>query len=179
MQRQGGRVVRVCDEVLSRARKADPEAIATLYREYREVLYRAALRITQSHHDAEDLLHDLFVSLPKKLQSFENRGSLEGWLRRITVRAALATVAAREPGAHLRTEVNRGADVERRVLDRVTLHKALRELPAMYREVLILKEVEGRPHREIASMLGITVANSKVLLHRGRDRMKAILSAPP
>jgi RNA polymerase sigma-70 factor, ECF subfamily len=169
------RVVNVDEQVVSRARRSDPEAIAILYREFHGTLFRAALRITRSRHDAEDLLQDLFLTLPRKLESFENRGSLEGWLRKITVRAALALVATRLPAAPSQRRMNPGTNEEQRAIDRVALAQGLRKLPAMYRAVLVLKDVEGYSHHEIASILGVTVANSKVLLHRARGRMRMVL----
>src|SRR2546426_12014227 len=71
------------------ARTGDPEALASLYRTHGAVLYRLAYRLTGTAQDAEDVVHDVFVGLPKALGRYEERGSFASWLKRVTARVAL------------------------------------------------------------------------------------------
>ena len=77
------------DEAVWSARAGEDRGIAELYDRYAAVLFRLARRITESHADAEDVVHDLFVGLPDVLQRYEERGALEPFLKRVTVRIAL------------------------------------------------------------------------------------------
>ncbi|HWC74684.1 MAG TPA: sigma-70 family RNA polymerase sigma factor, partial [Gemmatimonadales bacterium] len=65
------------------------EVIADLYGRYGRALFRLAYRLTGTREDAEDVVHDVFVGLPEKLERYEERGRLDAWLRRITARTAL------------------------------------------------------------------------------------------
>jgi len=77
------------------ARTGDPEALASLYRTHGAVLYRLAYRLTGTAQDAEDVVHDVFVGLPKALGRYEERGSFASWLKRVTARVALMRLRAR------------------------------------------------------------------------------------
>jgi len=65
------------------------DALAALYRLHAPSLFRLARRMTASVQDAEDALHDLFVGLPESLHKYDERGSLQGWLKRVLVRLVL------------------------------------------------------------------------------------------
>ena len=69
------------DRLVKQAALGDPAAVRELYDLYGTVIFRIAKRMMTSEQDAEDLVQDVFVGLPKALSTFENRGSLEGWLK--------------------------------------------------------------------------------------------------
>src|SRR6185312_14939802 len=71
------------------ARAGSTGALGDLYRLYGLALFRVAYRLLGTREDAEDVLHDVFVGLPEALEHYEERGRLDAWLRRITVRVAL------------------------------------------------------------------------------------------
>ena len=176
---EGGNHEDAC--IIARAKVRDPDAIAVLYDRYATSLYRVAYGLMRSRADAEDVVHDVFVGLPTALKTFEHRGSFVGWLKRVTSRVALMKLRAQR----LAREVTLGKlegvlsnPREVSALDRLSLEDAIGGLPPKLRTVFVLKEVEGFPHDEIASMLGIGVAASKVRLHRARRRLRERLEGP-
>lgn len=145
-----------------------------LYRRHAGALLGVAYRLLMSRADAEDVVHDLFVGLPEALRRYEERGSMESWLKRIVVRLALSRIRARRDVA-----LDAAPDLTilpEDTVSRVALQRALATLSPSLRSVLVLKEVEGFAHREIADLLGISVAASEVRLHRALRQLRVALS---
>ena len=154
-------------------RLSDLDTIAELYRRHAGALLAVAYRLLLSRADAEDVVHDLFVGLPEALRKYEERGRMESWLKRIVVRLALSRLRARRPVAADAAGV---AVVPADPVNRVAVQRALAELPPALRAVLVLKDVEGFSHAEIASLLGISVAASEVRRHRALRRLRTLLA---
>src|SRR5882672_8301865 len=76
-------------ELVAAMRAGDTLALATLYTRYSARLIAVAYRLLFSAQDAEDVLHDVFVGLPEALRHYDERGTLEAWLKRVTARVAL------------------------------------------------------------------------------------------
>jgi RNA polymerase sigma factor (sigma-70 family) len=157
--------------------RGDRDALAWLYDQYGSLVYRTARRLTQSSPDAEDVTQDVFVRLATTVDGFVGTAEqFPGWIRRIAVRAALMRMRGgrrrREVDVEdVATLVSRADDM----LTRLTLETALRQLSDEHRTVFLLKEVEGYGHAEIAELVGITVANSEVRLHRARRQLRDLL----
>lgn len=148
-------------------RHGDRSALAELYRRYADGLYAAAYRITGDEGHAQDAVHDVFVGLERALRSYEERGDLAGWLRKVTIRTALMGIRSRRRRSH-REEAVRGRrriDPEP-VEDRLAVRDALERMPEKLRLVFMLKEIEGYGHGEIAEQLGISEGASSVRLSR-------------
>ena len=157
------------------ARAGQPDAIAGLYELYGEAVYGVALRLSNSETDAEDVVQDVFIGLRRSLASFGGRGSLEGWLKRVTLRTALMRL--RQQRARNEISIDAGilawsASAGSSPTDRLTLEQALAGLPEDLRVVLVLKAIEGYSHREIGEMLGIQTGTSRVRLHRARQELR-------
>ncbi len=157
------------------ARAGQPDAIAGLYDLYGETVYGVALRLSNSETDAEDVVQDVFIGLGRALASFEGRGSLEGWIKRVTSRTALMQL--RRQRARNEISIDAGipawlASPGSSPTDRLTLERALAGLPDELRAVFVLKEIEGYSHREIGEMLGIQTGTSKTRLHRARQELR-------
>lgn len=157
------------------AARGSPDALAALYSRYAKQLLAVAYRLLQTRQDAEDVVHDVFVGLPEALRRYEERGSLGAWLRTITARVALMRlrelstrplVELDEASLHASTSAPDTA---------LTIEQALRALSPNLRAVLVLKEIEGFTHAEIAAMLDISVGASEVRLHRALLAMRAQL----
>ena len=150
------------------------DRIEELYRRHASALLSVAYRLLMSRADAEDVVHDLFVGLPEALRKYEERGSMESWLKRIVVRLCLSRLRARRevPIDAIPDLITMPSDPA----DRVALHRAVAGLSPSLRAVLMLKEVEGFTHAEIATMLDISVAASEVRLHRALRQLRATLS---
>jgi RNA polymerase sigma-70 factor (ECF subfamily) len=157
------------DQILRRVRAGDPDGIAELYDRHAEALYRTAYRVSGSRHDAEDIVHDLFVGLPEALKRYEERGNLQAWLTRIVVRLALMRARAnsrRRTASIAEAEHVASAGRTDARLDRSEVNAAVMALPASLRLVFTLRQVEGFSHDEVAGMLGISTGASRVRLAR-------------
>ncbi|HEV8266307.1 MAG TPA: sigma-70 family RNA polymerase sigma factor [Gemmatimonadales bacterium] len=155
------------------ARDGDPHALGMLYDVFGAGLFRLAYRLTGTREDAEDVVHDVFVGLPEALGRYEERGRLGAWLRRVTARVALMRLRdrarRRETGLEGAAAVVAHADA---TPDRAALQAAVDALPADLRGVLVLKEMEGYSHVEVAELLGISVVTSRVRLFRALRRVR-------
>ncbi len=164
-------------ELVQRARARDPSATAQLYRLYGGAVYRVARRMLGSADDAEDIVQDVFLGLPAALATFESRGSLEGWIKRIAVRTVLMRERKRRTlerflGKYSSVLYPRSSPPE--ALDRLTVEDAIAKLPNSWRKVCALK-LEGYTHADIGSMLGITATASKLRFHRACQRLRKLL----
>jgi len=152
------------------------DALAALYRLHAPSLFRLARRMTASVQDAEDALHDLFVGLPESLHKYDERGSLQGWLKRVLVRLVLmhhrAARRRREVDLPEEISVNTNPAQDGSAWD---LQRALATLPEELRTVLVLRQTEQYTHREIAGLLGITPGASRVRLSRAVKLLKIAL----
>jgi RNA polymerase sigma-70 factor (ECF subfamily) len=158
------------------ARGGRAEALAALYQAHGAALYRLAYRLTGTREDAEDVLHDVFVGLPEALGRYEERGNLTGWLKRVTVRVALGRVRSRKRRGEVPLELAGPRSEPLADPEGIALQVAVNELPHRLREVIVLKEIEGYSHREVADLLGISVVASRVRAHRGLARLRQLLA---
>lgn len=166
-------------ELVARTRAGDPDALAALYRAHAPALHAVAWRLSGSTADADDLVQDLFVGLPDALRSFEGRGALGAWLRRVMVRMTLMRARAggrrREEGTdEALADLRAGSDIEG-LPARLDLAAAIERLPPSLRQVFVLREVEGYPYDEIAELLGIRRNAAEVRLHRARHELRRLL----
>lgn len=167
----------IADEahIVVETRAGSAAALAALYEEHARGLFAVAYRLLGSRDDAEDVVHDVFVGLPEALRRYEERGSFAAWLRKITARVALARL--REAGARPAIDLDEANVVAPTQSSdaSLTLERALRDLAPSLRAVLVLKEIEGFSHNEIAAMLNISVGASEVRLHRALQALRAKL----
>jgi RNA polymerase sigma-70 factor (ECF subfamily) len=152
--------------LLEAVRGGSVEALGELYRRYGELVYGAAVRLTGSHEEAEDVLQDVFVGLPRALRNYRESHRFEGWLRRVAVRTALMRMRAVRRKREAPLDDTTTAPPGAHPLDRVALERAVGALPDSFRVVFVLKEIEGYSHAEIASLLGISSAASATRLSR-------------
>lgn len=144
-----------------RVRPSDADALRRLYELHADALYTTARRITGSGEDAEDVVQEVFIRLSESLETYEARGSLSSWLRSVTIRRALIAIRARRRRREVRLPA--GKEPSHRgpnIVNLIWLEEALERLPDRLREVLVLKEIEGFSHREIAEQVGIAESTS-------------------
>jgi RNA polymerase sigma-70 factor (ECF subfamily) len=162
---------------LERVASGDRAALGELFVAFGDLVYRTALRLAANRADAEDVTQELFVRLPGAVRGFTGGpSSFPGWIRRVAVRQTLMSMRT----TRRRREVDVGeiATLVARPDDpagRLTIEAALARLSAEHRTVFLLKEVEGLSHAEIAELIGISVANSEVRLHRARRELRDML----
>jgi RNA polymerase sigma-70 factor (ECF subfamily) len=137
-----------------------------------------AYRLTGSPDDAEDILHDVFLGLPEALRRYDERGSLESWLKRVTARVALTHLRSQDRRREVQLDdalVSPPSGAADRLGDLVAVQRAIDALPETQRVVFVLREVEGYSHAEIGELLDITANASEVRLHRAITSLRRTL----
>ena len=167
-------------ELVERARDGSADALSELYVRYGRALMALAFRLMRSRADAEDVLHDVFLGLPEALQHYEERGSLESWLKRVTARVALSRLRSRSRAneVELLDDIAAPPSSATDALgDIAAVQRAIDALPDALRIVFVLREVEGYSHQEIADLLNITTTASGVRLHRAIRSLRRVLES--
>ena len=159
--------------MIERARDGDLVALEALFRRHGAEVFRVALHLTASPDDADDVVQDVFIGLPEALRTLADSASLAPWLRRVAARTALM----RMRGERRRRQSTLEDTVATRAvsdggLEEMAISDAISALPADLRAVFVLKEIEGYSHAEIAALIGTSVANSEVRLHRARRKLR-------
>ena len=164
-------------ELITATRDGSVDALGALYDRHAHALLAIAFRLLQSTDEAEDVVHDVFVGLPELLRRYEERGAFAAWLKKIAARVALTRMRASARQSVSLDELATAAHVAPRDVEgAVSLENAMRELTPSLRAVLVLKEIEGFSHQEIARMLNISVGASEVRLHRAIQALRAALT---
>ncbi len=163
---------------LKRLRRGDPLAQKKLYDTYSPRLYGLALRYAGSPEEAQDILQEAFIKIFKYIKTYEERGSFEGWMKKIVINAAIANFHKQEKHRFQNdvTEINE-TNIENYSFNDPEftmdeLMAAIQSLPQGYRTVFNLYAIEGYKHKEIAQMLGIDVSTSKSQYHRARKLLQ-------
>jgi RNA polymerase sigma-70 factor (ECF subfamily) len=185
-------------EMVARLRNGDEEAFVTLVSRYQQPMLRLARSFVPSQAVAEEAVQDTWLGLVRGIENFEGRSSFKTWLFRILVNRARSAgtkehSAAPTEGLHAvdptrfneqgqwADPVDRWIEESEQRLDAAAwspiLKSALENLPPRQRQVVLLRDVEGLSHNEACAVLGITVGNQRVLLHRGRSQLRGILEA--
>jgi RNA polymerase sigma-70 factor (ECF subfamily) len=140
--------------------------------------------MTRNPEEAEDLTQEVFVLVFRKLDTFRGDSTFTTWLHRMTVNCILMHFRKNHSrkeqltaDGELPEHVISARDMLTRipVLDRLALDEAIAKLPAGYRAVFILHDVEGLEHLEIANILGCAVGTSKSQLHKARMKLRQLL----
>jgi RNA polymerase sigma-70 factor (ECF subfamily) len=165
-------------ELIRRAREGCGAAIRSLYERYAPRVYATIRRFADDEALAEDWAQEAWVSAIRALPAFRGDAKFSTWLHRIAVNSALQgrRYRARRAGREMALPEVLPADPNRdRPLLRLRLEGALQELPPGMRQVLLLHDVEGYTHEQIAESLGVTAGTSKSQLFKARARMRELL----
>lgn len=132
------------------------------------------LKYAQNYEDAEDVLQDSFILIFDKIKQYKNKGSFEGWLKRITINVALQKYRQRKKLQVVRNdEVEAEVTVElKQEIEADFLLDLIQRLPDQYRLVFNLYVLDHFSHKEIAEMLQISEGTSKSNLSRARSILK-------
>lgn len=151
-------------------------AQSELYQLYADVLFAMCLKYSKNYQDAEDTLQDSFLTIFKKIDQYNNKGSFEGWLKRITINTALQKYREKSP-LQIVKEVTNEDEVEEIDLEDTTFNidvllNFIQQLPDRYRLVFNLYVLDNYAHKEIAKLLNISEGTSKSNLSRARKILK-------
>jgi RNA polymerase sigma-70 factor (ECF subfamily) len=168
-------------EFIQRARLGDADAIRELYRRYAPRVYAVVRRMAGDDALAEDWAQEAWVRAIRALPTFRGDARFSTWLHRIAVNSALHGQRWRQRRTRDETELPQTV-VDRSAPDsavlRITIQRALDQLPEGMRQVLVLHDIEGYTHEEIAGFLGVTAGTSKSQLFKARARMRRTLQPP-
>lgn len=162
------------EELIDQCKKENAKAQSQIYKLFASKLFSVSLKYSPNYVEAEDTLHDAFVTIFQKISQFKGKGSFEGWMKRITVNTALQKY--RGAGVYDLVNENQIEDVEVEVdeddLSMDFLLKIIQELPDRYRLVFNMYSLDGYSHKEISKMLDISIGGSKSNLSRARMILK-------
>jgi RNA polymerase sigma-70 factor (ECF subfamily) len=163
-------------------RRGAPGSHEAIYHRYKRRVFALAMRIVGAH-DAEEVAQEAFIRVFRGLPKFRGDAALGTWIYRLAVNAALshksrranAPVTERDDAV---SEQGVAAVAESRdAALRRQLEAALAGLPVGYRTVIVLHDVEGLEHEDVASILGCHVGTSKSQLHKARAKLREALAA--
>ena len=165
--------------LVRRSLDGDVAAFEQLYRGHVGRVHGAILRLVgMDRGRAEELTQDAFVRAWQKLSSFRHESAFSTWLYRLGVNTALMELRGRRDSKETDVEdldLAAGGDVPFCAGERGDLERAVSNLPPRARAVLVLHDVEGWKHEEIANELGMAVGSSKAQLHRARGLLRRTL----
>lgn len=158
----------------------DPAAQRELYNRFSSKMLSVCYRYAQSREDAEDMLQESFIKIFTQIHTFENKGTFEGWVRRIIVHTCInflkkykkfseSVDIAYASTLHVKEETIPSIMQAKQVVE------CIRLLPIGYRTVLNLYAIEGYSHKEIAVMLDIEESTSRSQYTRSRNMLETIL----
>ncbi len=175
-------------EAIQRAQSGDSRAFETLYAMHKRRVYSLCLRMLGNVAEAEDLTQEAFLQLYRKIGTFRGDSAFSTWLHRLAVNVVLMHLRRKGlPQVSLEETLEPAQDDGPRKdigardltlsgsIDRVTLERAIENLPPGYRLVFVLHDVEGYEHNEIAEMLDCSIGNSKSQLHKARMKLRDLL----
>ena len=159
------------------------------YRLYSRRVYSKCLHMVGNEAEAEDLTQEVFLQLFRKMDSFRGESAFSTWLYRVAINVVLmrlrrkslsttsleAVVEVRQ-GFFSLAQVLGAPDLAlTTALDRLSLERAVSQMPAGYKQVFLMHYVEGYGHREIARILGLSIGTSKSQLYKARARLRQLL----
>lgn len=176
------------NELIKKFLRGSEEAFEELISRYETKAYNLAMRLTRNEDDAEEVLQDVFVTLYRKLRSFEGKSAFSSWLYRITANASFMKLRKRrgktmvsidefQPYMRLAQAVDYGyrsrtdSKIETMQL-REALEGAINRLPDDYRAVFLLRDVDGLSNKDVSEIMGISIPAVKSRLHRSRMMLR-------
>jgi RNA polymerase sigma-70 factor (ECF subfamily) len=176
-------------EIIRQAQEGKAEAFERLYRRYCKRVYHLCLRMVKNEAEAEDLTQEAFLRVFRKIHTFRGKSAFSTWLHRVSVNTVLMSLRKKkrveiplEHDDHFEEETG----VPRQIpgspdpsliglFNRENLKRAFRLMPHGYKRILILHDVLGYEHHEIALIVNCSAGNSKSQLHKARVRMRSLL----
>ncbi len=186
-------------ELVRRMQTGDDEAFVALVRRHQRGLLCLAESVVGSRAVAEEITQDTWMAVVRGIEKFEGRSSFKTWLYRVLINRAHSTMTRERragfPDDHLEAHLEEhfghdghrdstpaawSDEVDDAIVAAQLAQRAvalLRRLPETQRQIVYLHDIEHVSAHDIEGMLGISDGNQRVLLHRGRTRLRALLGA--
>ncbi len=161
-------------QLIENCKVNDNKAQGELYKLFTGKLFSVCLKYSRNYTEAEDNLQDAFLVIFNKIGQYKNKGSFEGWLKRITINTVLQRYRNEKVFDIINEDITEAieVDIEEEEVSIDYLLQIIQELPDRYRLVFNLYVLDGYSHKEIAEMLSITIGTSKSNLARARQILK-------
>ena len=171
-------------ELVEAMSKGDCEAFMEIVERYSQKVHNLALRLSRNEEDAEEILQDVFVTVHRKISSFEGKSAFSSWLYRITVNTAFMKLRRRKAHQTLSIDDASQSAQEKLLNDeryvsnahtlasrdemQSTLQRAINKLPFEYRMIFVLRDIDGLSNQAVSSIMKLSVPAIKSRLHRSR-----------
>ena len=172
------------DELVRRVQAGNNEAFEELVRRYERKVYNITYRLMGNEQDASEALQDAFLRAYRFINRFQFKSSFFTWLYRIATNVSLSKLRKRDKVDMVSIDepLNEAGDLPFEIPDhrfgpeqlmkqrelRQALQDAVDKLPADYKSVVVLRDLEGLSNEEVSKVLSLSVAAVKSRLHRGR-----------
>lgn len=170
------------DRLVESLRSGDLGAFEAIFHKYKGRIYSLCYRLINDVFEAEDLTQEIFLQLFRKISTFRGESSFTTWFHRLAINTALMHLRKKtEVQQNLNDDVmpdvpsNRMESSPNLKIDKLRLERAIAELPQGYRTIVVLHDIEGYDHQEIATLLGCSVGTSKSQLHKARTKLRESL----
>ena len=180
-------------DLVKRARRGDLDAYDELVRRYQQRIYATIYHMTANHEDANDLAQDAFIKAYSALKSFKGGSTFYTWLYRIAVNKTINFLKARKNKYHLSLNdidfnAEHDPDLVALISDKTPtraaglnelqkkLNEALLKLSEPHRMVVVLHDVQGQSHEDIAEILGCNVGTVRSRLFYARQQLQGYLA---
>lgn len=164
-------------QIIAGCKEQKHEAQRMLYEKHVRTMYGICLRYCSDEDAAKDLLQDGFIKVFANINSFQEKGSFEGWMKRVFINLALENIRRQKNIIHNSENIQEIPDIvdgdtedgDMYKISEPVLLKMIQELPKGYSTVFNLYAIEDLSHKEIAEMLGITESTSRSQYVRARQ----------
>ena len=185
----GKEIPSISDKILvERCKSGCVEAFETLLARHHAKVFALAFKLTRNQEDAEEVFQDVFVTVFRKIHTFNGSSAFSSWIYRVTANAAFMKLRKRKRYQHIsfdelsdrenlsssvlyRRSVNEESLAVRQEVHRVVV-EAIQALPDQYRDVFILRDIDSLSSMQVSKELDLTVPAVKSRLHRSRVLMR-------
>jgi len=171
--------------LIENVRNGDEASFEEIVHKYETKVYNLAMRLTRNTCDAEEVLQDVFITVYRKLDSFEGKAKFSSWLYRITANAAFMKLRKRRQDQSVPIEdmlpyiqntistawTQSAIAGDSQAVNnemRIALEGAIAKLPSEYRAVFVLRDIDCLSNKEVGDILGLSIPAIKSRLHRSR-----------
>ncbi|MEL6674639.1 MAG: sigma-70 family RNA polymerase sigma factor [Bacteroidota bacterium] len=177
----GAKVIQLTDtHILEGCRKKDRKSQRQLYEKYYQSMSWVCIRYVKNQDLAYDLVHDGFLKIFKRIDQFNGKGSLEGWMKRVMVNLCLDYLRKQKSlPQNVELEEARTRLVDEEVvanMEAELILKVVQELNPLHRTVFNLNVIEGFPHKEIAAMIKVKESTSRAYLTEAKKQIRIRLA---
>jgi len=170
-----------------RHRVGDPHAFDEVYGRFAKMIYNVAYRMSGSVDRSEDLTQEIFIRIFRHLGRFNGRSTLKTWIYRVSLNHCRSRLGRRRLATRSLVEDDAETGVQLAAEDRspeeLTLaqdtgrriQEALEQVKPVFREAVVLRDLEDLSYEEIAQVLGVRVGTVRSRIARGRDQLREVL----